>query len=395
MTTAQPFRCPSKALRGVSEPTDAFALVVLLVGRLGCSSRLALCLLALLLLLLLALALLLRLDRRYGMVLAKRLALLVGGRRGPGQGGLDCRHIHVMRFYSMSIETVGRIHHYRPRGCFGRTDIGSSSSGSSSSRRSSSSRGSLFVGPYFPLHGLECGLLVEQDVGTGNAGACTFAKEVAHIGLVDRLDQLVVKEQPSLVLGLDDGHVVAVEGATADVHHHSVQLVQAVGLLGVVGGVEEAEVVRVQHAVVQLLEPVGGFHVLEALEVQGEHARQPLDLHAFFGFLQASAVVAVELVSLAQHFRGREVAQARGDGRVPLKVDRQVHKLLVAARDVFAREAFGFRREQTLKEVVDPARHARRCRRCRRCRRYRRCRRCRRYAGHRRRFHRRRRPGSL
>ena len=47
------------------------------------------------------------------------------------------------------------------------------------------------------------------------------------------------------------------------------------------------------------------------------------------GFLQATASITRELVALAQHLGGAELAQARRDRRVLLDVDRQVEECLV------------------------------------------------------------------
>ena len=54
------------------------------------------------------------------------------------------------------------------------------------------------------------------------------------------------------------------------------------------------------------------------------------------GLLQPAAAVAEELVPLAEHLARAELAEARGDGRVLLDVDREVEEGLVARGDLRA-----------------------------------------------------------
>ncbi len=142
--------------------------------------------------------------------------------------------------------------------------------------------------------------------------------------LVDGLHHLVVEQQPTSVLGLDDGDVVAVVGIAADVHDDGVQLIDAVGVLRVVRGVEHAQIVGIHDPVEELLQATVVLRVLETLQMQSENLGQLLDLHALLGFLQAAAVVAMKLVALAQHLLGGELLQARRDRRVLLEIDGQI-----------------------------------------------------------------------
>ena len=118
-------------------------------------------------------------------------------------------------------------------------------------------------------------------------------------------------------------------GALADVHYHSKEVVAVVQAAAVVRGIAQLQLEGEHHPVVQLPHPAatlpelrvgstqeldeqrGGMlsvmrrlrgapvlllDVLEALEVQAEHARQGLDLHCSLGVLQSLACVAEESV---------------------------------------------------------------------------------------------------
>ncbi|PNY29333.1 Uncharacterized protein TCAP_00751 [Tolypocladium capitatum] len=116
---------------------------------------------------------------------------------------------------------------------------------------------------------LEGRLLVKQNVCRSHARL--VPEEVAYEMLVDRLHHLVVEQEPTSVLGLDDGNVVTVVGVAANVHDDGIQLVQPVRIFRVLGGVEHAKVVRIHNTVEELLQAAVVFSVLESLQVQREH----------------------------------------------------------------------------------------------------------------------------
>lgn len=62
--------------------------------------------------------------------------------------------------------------------------------------------------------------------------------------------------------------------------------------------------------------PVVLFHVLEALKVQRQDERQLLHPHPLLRLLVAAAVVALELVVIAQSLRVTEALQTMSDARV-------------------------------------------------------------------------------
>ncbi len=91
---------------------------------------------------------------------------------------------------------------------------------------------------------------------------------------------VVVEDEPEAA-GLDDGDVVAAVGARPAVDDDGHQVVHAVGVDGVVGGVEEPQLEREDDPVRHLDVPVDLVHVLEALQVKGENRREALHTHPF------------------------------------------------------------------------------------------------------------------
>ena len=65
----------------------------------------------------------------------------------------------------------------------------------------------------------------------------------------------------------------------ATVHHHCDQVIHAVQVDCITGGVEEPEFQREDHSVRELGVPMELLHVLEPLEVQGQNHGQLLDSH--------------------------------------------------------------------------------------------------------------------
>jgi hypothetical protein len=80
--------------------------------------------------------------------------------------------------------------------------------------------------------------LVEEDVTAPVPGR--VAEVTRDVALLDRVDVVVVKNDPPLAR-LDDGDVMTVVRADADVNDDRPQLVQSIRVGDVVGGVEEAE----------------------------------------------------------------------------------------------------------------------------------------------------------
>jgi hypothetical protein len=105
------------------------------------------------------------------------------------------------------------------------------------------------------------------------------------------------------------------------VNHDRKELIKPIWVNSIVDGVEEAQLKRKRDAVGELDVLLEGLLVLEPLEVEGEDVWAVFDLHALFGFLEATARVAEKLVPLAEHLARAELPEAGGDGRVLLDVD--------------------------------------------------------------------------
>lgn len=113
------------------------------------------------------------------------------------------------------------------------------------------------------------------------------------------------------------------------------EIVKPVGVVGVVDGVEEAELERECNAVGKLNIPPDILLVLEPLEMECEHVRETLNLHAFLGFLEVAAGVTEKLVLVTEHLAGAELAETGGDARVLLDVYGEIEEGLVPGGDLY------------------------------------------------------------
>ena len=107
------------------------------------------------------------------------------------------------------------------------------------------------------------------------------------------------------------------------------EIVEPVGVVHVINGVEEAEFERERNAVGKLNVPPDVFLVFEPLEVECKHVGETLDLHAFLGFLKVATGVAKKLVLVTKHLAGAELAETGGDAGVLFDVYGEIEEGLV------------------------------------------------------------------
>ena len=134
------------------------------------------------------------------------------------------------------------------------------------------------------------------------------------------------------------------------------ELVQTVGILRVVDGIEEAQLERERDAVRKLDVLADVLLILEPLEVQREDVRQTLDLHPrttprqhplyfdthtprdteiesdapLLRLLQITTTITKKLVPLTQHLTRTELPQTRRHTGILLNINRQVEERLIS-----------------------------------------------------------------